>query len=89
MLCFLLLPSPPARISYGAAAIMAGIVRVGDHVVKEGRGSIEGLAAGRDEGDAVMRLRDGATCRVCGLVVWQQRAERQQQQVRSGEGERW
>jgi hypothetical protein len=56
MLCFLLLPSPPARISYGAAAIMAGIVRVGDHVVKDRRVSIEGLAARRDEGDAVMRI---------------------------------
>jgi hypothetical protein len=71
---------------------MAGIVRVGDHVVKDRGVSIEGLAARRDEGDAVMRLRDGATCRAYGVVVWQQRAERQQQQqqqVRSGEGERW
>lgn len=47
---------------------MAGIVRVGYHVVKEIKVSIEGRAAGRDEGDVVTWLRDGATCRACGVI---------------------
>jgi hypothetical protein len=59
MLCFLLLPSPPVRISYGAAAIVfviAGIVCDERSVVQMAKGVGEGCKVCRERG-AMMRCR--------------------------------